>query len=91
MVIISLLFILGFLMAVPGLQVTRAAPETRAISSTWNVISNGGTSFTTNGKYTLGATIGQSPSGSLSVSGKMLNVGFWLQGLFDNFLPLLIR
>jgi len=89
--ITSLLLILLVLLVAPGLKTTHAATRTPTYSMNWNVISSGGTSFTTNGKYTLGSTIGQSPAGRLSVTGKLLNVGFWLQGLYGNFLPLLIR
>jgi hypothetical protein len=91
MLIAGLLLVCILLLAIPGIERSQAATRTNIYSMNWNVISGGGTSFSSNGKYTLGNTIGQGVAGQFTNYPFLMNVGFWLQGVYHGFLPLLIR
>jgi len=69
----------------------KAAPEVSAITSNWHVISSGGTSYSTSGPITLGATIGQSQAGPLNATGYWVQVGFWIEEFLSLYLPIIIK
>jgi hypothetical protein len=70
---------------------TWAATTATTYDLSWNTIAGGGASFTTTGKYNLGATIGQPATGPLSGGIYALNAGFWLPGTYDIYLPLVMK
>lgn len=79
------------LLALPALARPQPAPLADTYDLSWNVIGGGGTSFTTAGNYTLGATIGQSAAGPLSGGSYNLNAGFWQPANFSVYLPIVLK
>ncbi len=85
-----LLPVLLLLIVLPVVARSQTAPSA-AYDLSWYVIGGGGASFTTAGRYTLGATIGQSAVGTANGGSYTFSVGFWQSGLYDVYLPLVLR
>ncbi len=59
---------------------------------TWNTIDGGGAMFSTGGAYSLGGTIGQYDTGTMSGGSYALNGGFWVDFLGNRLmLPLILK
>jgi len=63
---------------------------------TWNTVDGGGYTFSTDGDYSLGGTIGQPDAGVLSGGSYTLSGGFWGGGVVAAeehkiYLPLLLK
>ena len=77
------------LVAVPS----SSAQSGNGYDLSWNVIADGGTTFSLVDSYTLGATLGQSGACSLSGGNYTLSGGFWNSVItnFDIYLPIVLR
>ncbi len=91
LILVGFLVTILMLLALPALHSSKAAPEVSAITSNWHVISSGGTSYSTSGPITLGATIGQSQAGPLNATGYWVQVGFWIEEFLSLYLPIIIK
>jgi len=84
-------FLLLILLFLPHAMTAGMTPQANTYSLDWHVISSGGTTFTTAGSYSLGATIGQPQAGRLNASNLLLNVGFWVESFVNQYLPIVLR
>ncbi len=78
-----------------GIGVLASVPQAEAQSGgtyslTWSTI-DGGTMPSAGGSYTLNATIGQVDADVLNNGPFALNGGFWLNNLFQLYLPLILK
>jgi len=89
--ILTGMIILLTLLILPAIQISQASPAVTPIISDWHVISSGGTSYTTDGTYSLGATIGQSQVGRVTAPGYLVQVGFWIENFLHLYLPLILK
>ncbi len=72
-----------------------AGAEAPGYSIDWWTVDGGGITFSSNGGYSLGGTIGQPDAGVLGNQGYILNGGFWsvllANQLHQNLAPLILR
>lgn len=58
----------------------------------WNVLGSGGATFSSAGRYSVGGTIGQHDTTTLTGGVYQLQAGFWgLDPIFSLYLPLLLK
>lgn len=78
------------LAAISLTHATTSAQSGGGYDLTWNVIANGGATFSTGGTYSLGGTMGQSDAGTMSGGSYSLLGGFWVDFLGNRlYLPLI--
>ena len=70
--------------------------QTDGYDLTWSTVDGGGTTFSTGGGYSLGATAGQADAGVLTGGGYTLAGGFWrggavAGGVYKVYLPVVVR
>ena len=72
---------------------TAAAQTGGGYDLTWNSVDGGGTTFSTGGGYSLGATIGQPDAGAASGGAYSLRGGFWagVPANYNAFVPIAMR
>jgi hypothetical protein len=58
---------------------------------TWNTVDGGSISSATGGGYSLGGTIGQPEAGAAVGGGYSLTGGFWYDGAYRAFVPVVLR
>ena len=72
---------------------TAAAQTGGGYDLTWNSVDGGGTTFSSGGGYSLGATIGQPDAGAASGGAYSLRGGFWagVPANYNAFVPIAMR
>lgn len=79
-------------LALFGLALPALAQVGGGYDLTWSTIDGGGATFSTDGGYSLGGTIGQPDAGLLSGGSYTLVGGFWGAARFYHlFLPVVLR
>ena len=73
-----------------------SGPDGSGYDLTWSTVDGGGTTFSTGGGYSLGATAGQADAGVLTGGGYTLAGGFWrggavAGGVYKVYLPVVVR
>jgi hypothetical protein len=90
------LLVLGAVGAVWAQAPSQAQSPQQTYDLSWHTVDGGGATWSSGGTYSLGGTVGQPDAGNLAGGSYTLGGGFWqggpvAQGMYQVYLPLVLR
>lgn len=89
--VIAVLALLALNVTISYAGTGSAVPIADVYEIAWYTFDGGGAQDLTNGAYTLSGTSGQSDAGALSQASYLINGGYWVDVVFQYFLPAILK